>query len=340
MNRRAKSLGVMGIIITVLLLAGCGTAVKDGGLTASGTVEATEITVSSEMAGKITELKIAEGDKVKSGQVLAILDDKVAAAQVKAAEAVVKGAQAKLAETKEGSRVQQIRQAEAAVKQAQAVAQGMEETKDNAYRVWQDLKEVYGSQGVTKKELDAAETRFKTAEAQFKAAAAQVKGAQEQLDLLKAGATSNTIKAMDASLAQAEASLDQARAQLAKTRITAPGEGTVAAVLVEKGELAMAGGPVLSLLDLQKKWVKVYVPVNHLGQIRYGQIAMVNVDSFPGETFQGKVTFIAKEAEFTPKNVQTKEERVNMVFAVKVTLEDPKDKLKPGLPADILFGKG
>ncbi|MDA8234604.1 MAG: efflux RND transporter periplasmic adaptor subunit [Clostridia bacterium] len=339
MKRRGTGLWVMGILVA-LILAGCGTAVKGGGVTASGTVEATEITVSSEMAGKITEVKVAEGDKIKAGEILAVLDDKVAAAQVKAAEAVVKGAQARLAETKEGSRVQQIRQAEAAVKQAQAVVQGAEETKNNAYRLWQDLQEVYGSEGVTEKELDAAETRYKTAESQLKAAAAQVKGAQEQLALLKAGASGNTIKAMDASLSQAEAGLEQARAQLAKTRITAPGEGTVAAVMVEKGELAMPGAPVLTLLDLQKKWVKVYVPEDQLGQIRYGQLALISVDSFPGETFQGKVSFIAKEAEFTPKNVQTKEERVNMVFAVKVTVEDPKDKLKPGLPADILFGEG
>jgi len=328
------------LLISSILFAGCGGKSVRSELEASGTIEATEVTVSSELSGKIKEVKVSEGTKVKTGQVLAVLDDAVAKAQVKAAEAAVNTARARLAETKEGSRVQQIRQAEAVVQQAQAMLQGAKDSKDNAFRTWQDLREVYGSGGVTQKELDAIETRYKTAESQYKAAAAQVKAAQEQLALLKAGATGNTIKAMDATLAQAEANLEQAKAQLAKTRMIAPIDGTVSTVMVDKGETALPGGPVLTILDLNRKWVKVYVPENQLGQIKYGQKAVIKTDAFRNESFTGKVIFIAKEAEFTPKNVQTKEERVNMVFAVKVAVDDPEDKLKPGLPADILFREG
>jgi len=179
-------------------------------------------------------------------------------------------------------------------------------------------------------QVDEAETRYRTAES----AVSQV---QAQVDALRAGATEEEIAVVEAQVEQARAALNTLLVQRDKFTITAPVGGLVLERSIHEGELAAPGATILTLGDLDKVDLTVYVPLDKLGQVGIGQRVEVRVDSFPEKTFTGSVVDIAQEAEFTPRNVQTQEERVNMVYAVYVEIPNPDHDLKPGLPADAVI---
>ena len=158
------------------------------------------------------------------------------------------------------------------------------------------------------------------------------------LDDLEAGPTEEEIAIAEAQVRQAEAAVRLIDAQIAQLTLTAPMDGTVTSRSAQAGETASAGSPLLTIANLDVVTLVIYVPVSRVGQVRLGQEVEVQVDSFPGRVFVGQVVNIAGEAEFTPRNVQTQEERVNLVFAVKVRVPNPDLKLKPGMPADAELG--
>jgi len=175
------------------------------------------------------------------------------------------------------------------------------------------------------------------AEALYRAAEAAVQMAQAQLDALRAGATEEEIAVVEAQVKQAQAALDALMVLRDKLTIAAPVGGLVLERSIHEGELAGPGATLLTLGDLDEVTLTVYVPEDRLGQVQIGQQVEVGVDSFPERRFIGTVVAIAHEAEFTPRNVQTQEERVNMVFAVDVSISNPDHALKPGLPADAVI---
>ena len=181
------------------------------------------------------------------------------------------------------------------------------------------------------------QAQVNAAEAQYHATEAAVALAQAQLDGLRAGASAEEIAAVEAQVQQAQAQLDTVRVVLDKMTITAPSDGQVLSVVGRQGELAAPGATLVTLADLDPVRLTIYVPENRLGLVQIGQRVEVRVDSFPERVFVGQVAAIASQAEFTPRNVQTEEERVNMVFAVKVTIPNPNGDLKPGMPADALI---
>ncbi|RLC81412.1 MAG: hypothetical protein DRJ03_05675 [Chloroflexi bacterium] len=175
------------------------------------------------------------------------------------------------------------------------------------------------------------------AEAQYRAAEAAVQMAQAQVDALRAGATDEEIAIIEAQVEQAQAAFDVLLVLRDKFTVSAPVGGMVLERSIHEGELAAPGATVLTLGDLDKVTLTVYVPEDKLGYVNVGQEVEIQVDSFPERTFTGNVIAIAHEAEFTPRNVQTQEERVNMVFAVDVQIPNPDHSLKPGLPADAVI---
>jgi HlyD family secretion protein len=175
------------------------------------------------------------------------------------------------------------------------------------------------------------------AEAQYRVAEAALQMAQAQLDALRAGATAEEIAAAEAQVEQAQAALGTLTVLRDKLTIVAPVGGQVLERSSHEGELAVPGATLLTLGDLDEVTLTIYVPEDRLGQVLIGQPVEVRVDSFPERTFTGTVVAIANEAEFTPRNVQTQEERVNMVFAVDVGIPNPDHALKPGLPADAVI---
>ena len=172
-----------------------------------------------------------------------------------------------------------------------------------------------------------------TAQTGYQQAAAAVQVAAAQLASTQAGPRAEAVAIAQAQLKKAEAALDRLELRIAKLKITAPIDAIVLEQPAQVGELARPGVTLLKLGDLNQVKLKVFVPETEIGLVRLGQPARVTVDAYPDETFAGVVAFIAQEAEFTPQNVQTKEERVNLVFAVKLSLDNGDHRLKPGMPA-------
>lgn len=183
----------------------------------------------------------------------------------------------------------------------------------------------------------ALQARVDAAQAQVEIAQANVAQAQAQVDGLRMGATPQQIAAAEAQVEVAQAALKALQVKAARFSLKAPLSGLVLERPVKVGEVARPGVPLLTLADLDHLTLTLYVPENRLGQVRIGQPVSVTVDAYPDRTFVGTVSFIAGQAEFTPQNVQTREERVNLVFAVKVSLPNPGHALKPGMPADAVM---
>lgn len=184
-------------------------------------------------------------------------------------------------------------------------------------------------------EAQADEARAALAQAE-----AQVAAAQAQADGLKAGVAGEQIAALEARVAQARAALASLLAQRATMDVVSPVSGVVVDVAAHPGEVASAGAALLTVADLAEVSLVVYLPETQLGQVRVGQAVQVTVDSFAGRVFAGRVSRVADRAEFTPRNVSTQEERVNLVFAVEIRLDNDDGALKPGMPADAVLGGG
>jgi len=325
------------LLFLAFATAGCTTGSKKIGLTASGTIEANEITVAAEISGKVEKVLVSEGDTVKKDQEVARLDDSVLQWQVKQAEAGARAAEAKLGETKKGNRVEQIRQAESSVLQVQALLTGAKAALSSARSDYDRIKDLFEQGAAPQQQMDGAKAKLDEAKSQLEALESQFRAAQEQAKLVKAGATAETISAADAVFNQNVAAWEAAKAQLAKAVVYAPADGVITEKIIESGEYVNPGTGVAIITDLKNLWVEVYIAEADLGKVNIGQDAQVFVDAFPGKEFKGKVTYIAQEAEFTPKNVQTKEERTNMVFLVKISVDNEKAELKPGMPVDVVF---
>ncbi len=395
---------VAGGLALILLLLGCASETANGTITASGFIEGREVSVASQVSGRIVVMHVSRGDEVQAGDVLVRLDDAVFQSQRLEVESGVAAAEANLARVMAGARPAEISAAAAALAQAEARLEGANLAVVNARDVVSKPLELemeiaaartqvaLAEQGVEMAEASLAETRLKWnvykdrggdekrtwdlqvqaseaalqeaeaelngarrylsvliemrnnpltlqsqlhgAEAQARLAEAQVDAAQASLDEAEAGASAEEIAVAEAQLRQAEAALRLIDAQIDQLTLEAPMDGVVTSQASKAGETASAGMPLLTIANLDKVDLVIYIPVTQIGRVKLGQMVEVQVDSFPDRVFMGEVVNIASEAEFTPRNVQTQEERVNLVFAVKVRLSNEDHALKPGMPAD------
>ena len=213
-----------------------------------------------------------------------------------------------------------VQAAEAALQAAEATRDGVQKGLENLLSMRENPLE--------------SEAQVNAARAQVERAAAAVAVAQADLDALRAGPTKEKVAVAQAQVRQAEAALEILRVQLDKMALRSPLAGLVTSRAINVGETAAPGATLLKVANLDEVKLTIYVPETRIGQVRVGQEVKVEVDSYPDWVFKGRVVHISSRAEFTPKNVQTKEERVSMVFAVKVALPNPGHELKPGMPAD------
>jgi HlyD family secretion protein len=263
-------------------------------------------------------------------------------AQLQAARDAHDQARARLDLVRAGARPEQIEQARAAVRQAEAAFEDARRDFERTDRLaaqgavaGRDLDVATARRDATAAALEAARQRLaeaeagpreqetRAAEAALAQAAAQVQAARAALDLAVAGPRRETLQAAEARAESARGTLAAAEALLAQTRIVAPSDGRVTLRNAEPGEVVTPGFPILRIADLSRVRLRVYVPQPQIGLVKLGQRASVSVDSFPERTFPGVVTEIAEKPEFTPKNVQTREERVKLVFGVKIEVENP-----------------
>jgi len=287
----------------------------------SGNVEVTEMNLGFKTAGRIERLVVDEGQRVKKNDVLAVLDSREMESQVAQIEGQLREASTRLAELVAGSRPQEIEQARAQAVQAEAELQKARIDYERAQRLYRE---------------EAISTdRMETARKAYDVAVSQHRRSAEALSLVREGPRKEEIRVAETRVEQARAALTAAQVRLEDMKLYAPVSGVILKKHSEAGETVAAGIPVFRLGDLESPWIKVYVKEDRVGQVKLGQRALVSTDSYHGKTYEGSVTFISSEAEFTPKNVQTQEERVKLVFGVKVKVKNVNDELKPGMPADV-----
>ncbi|HWA85868.1 MAG TPA: HlyD family efflux transporter periplasmic adaptor subunit [Opitutus sp.] len=310
------------LLATALLFTGCSRpGHRTGDIALSGNIEVTDAQLGFKIPGRVTERLVSEGDKVSSGQLIAKLDDAEQKEEVSLRQAEVGVAAAALAELEAGSRPQEIAAAQATVKSADA-------ERERARLDFNRQQQLRARDVIADRQIEASRAQLTVAEAHAAEAA-------EHLKLVQAGPRAETIQQARARVEQARAALQLAQTRLDETRLTSPLTGVVLSHNIEPGEFAAAGTPIVTVADIAHTWVRAYVDQTDLGRIRLGQKVAVRTDTFPNKTYDGTIGFIASEAEFTPKTVQTQKERVKLVFRIKVEVANPNDELKPGMPADV-----
>lgn len=306
------------MVLAALAVVACGKGKDDGVITASGHVEATEVRVSAKVAGNVENIAVQEGDTVAAGQEIARLDTTDVRLALNAALAERSQADAERRLRVAGSRKEDIAEAEAQVQRAQADLRGAQEDL-------QRMEMLLASGSGTDKARDDARTRRDVA-------AATVEAAQERLRKLQAGSRPEEIDSAAARVAAADARIEQLKQQIADAVVKSPVDGVVTEKLVEKGELMTRGTGLVVISEIARPWLTVYVPEPDLGRVRLGQEAEVVTDA--GQKRTGRVTYVSSQSEFTPKNVQTSEERAKLVYKIKIGLDNADGLFKPGMPAE------
>ncbi|MBI5601251.1 MAG: efflux RND transporter periplasmic adaptor subunit [Gemmatimonadetes bacterium] len=319
----------IAIVVIAAVASGAFYLLRDGdagdGLGASGTVEATEASLGFQAAGRIERILVNEGDRVKAGDTLAVLDRTELEARHAQARAQLAAAEATLSELERGARSEELAQAREA--DSTAAARLADAQRDLA-RAQQLFRGGAASQEAYDKARFAADV-----------ARSQREQAAQQLRLVQAGPRAERIAAQRAMVQSAQALLRQVGAQLANAVVVAPFGGIVTVRQRQPGEIVAPGAPVVTVANFDDRWVRIYIAENRLGAVSIGEAATITTDTYRDRSYRGAVSFIASEAEFTPRNVQTTEERVKLVYAVKVRITgDSTLALKPGMPADVVLG--
>lgn len=324
-----RRLCLLGALAPFVLALGAVTACRGGrapaSIHASGHIEATEVRLAAKVAGKLAELPYQEGDRVKAGVVVARLETTDSERQLAQAQAEASAADARLRLLLAGTRKEDIARAEADLGRVDADLAGA--------RLDLGRLEGLADRGSgTLKARDDARTRVAVLSQQREAGAAE-------LAKLKAGARPEEIDQARAQKAAADAAVAVIEQRIADATVAAPRDGVITSRATEPGEVLPAGALLEILTDLEHPWLTVYVDQPSLSSIVLGQSVTVRVDG-QARAFSGKVSFVSDVAEFTPKNVQTPEERAKLVFKVKIALENPEGVFKPGMPGDAYFQPG
>lgn len=347
---------VAGLAAVVLVAAVAGyamlsrpTPLPEGLIQANGRIEGDHVIVASKVPGRIAKLHVREGDTVVPGQVLALIDDTAAQARVNQARAALAtfDAQARAGRAALAVATREvpldIDRMRAGVERAHASVAKAQAAQDQASREVDRMRMLVAKEFVTAQRVEQSELMF--AEASAESIAARSAATQAEKQLAEARLGPDRIRAREAEVAAVEAQRDQAKAALAEAEslladltITAPTGGVIMTRVRDSGEIVAAGSPIFDLVDLDRLYLKVYVPEVSIGKLRLNAPARVYTDAFPELAVAATVKFIASRAEFTPKEVQTPDERVKLTYAVKLYLErNPERSLTPGLPADAVI---
>lgn len=338
----------------------------------SGNIEATDADVSFKIAGRVEKRLVDEGQMIGENEVVAVLDDADLRAEVELRRAELAAAKAALAELEAGSRPEEIAATKAAMERTAASLAELEHGSRPQEIAAAEAAMEAAQAELAKDEADLARiTRLRNqnvvsaeeydrARAAYQVASQRAREAAEQFDLVTEGPRQENIDNARAALAETRArhdlavagprqeTIDQARARveqaaaalkLAETRLSyatvvSPLTGMVLSKNIEPGEYVAPGTPVVTIGDLVHVWLRAYIMETDLGRVKLGQRVRVTADTWPGKVYEGRVSFVADEAEFTPKSVQTEKQRVRLVYRIKIDIDNPDMELKPGMPAD------
>lgn len=305
----------------------------------------------------------AEASLAYAREVLAELEAGSRPEEIDRAQAAVLQAKSVLTELRNGSRRQEIESARAELDRLSAMAKTAEVQRDQAKADFDRFEALHKEGGVSQREFELYRTRYESAKNTHSEALSAVKNAKEGLSLRVEGPRVEQIRKAEAALKQSEAeytlvktgprkesirqaaarvkaaeeALSQTAQQVRYTDVFAPMDGVILSKSAEPGEYLTPGAPVVTIGDIKHPWVRAYIGEKDVGRIKLGDPATVTTDAFPKKKFNGSVSYISSQAEFTPKSVQTFEERVKLMFRIKIEVENPNEELKPGMPADAVI---
>lgn len=311
------------ILAAALFVAGCRNTQDDNTIVhLNGRIEAPTVDLGPKVPGRIVEVLVREGDRVKAGALLARLDLGETSIAVEREQAGVRSAQARAQDLEAGTRASEITAIEAEVQDRRA-AVSLAEKESERQRFLLDRK--VGTQ----RDFDRARTDLERSRAALKASEARLNVARE-------GSRVNQTAAAEADADRAQAVLKQSETVARENEIRAPADGVIVHRLAEPGQLVGAGQPAITMAFANRLYVRTFIPETKLGRVKTGMAARVTVDAFPGREFAARITEISPDAEFTPKAVETKSERVNLVYGAKADLDRGwKEPLVPGQPAEV-----
>ena len=340
---------LVGSAVTAWWLWGRQEPLSTGLIQANGRIEGDHYTVASKVAGRIVRLLEHEGALVSMGQTLLKLDDvqiraRVGQAQaaVEASKAQLKAAQTDLVMLKKAVPLE-IDSARSGVFHAEAVLAATKVKLEQADRDAQRYRTLVETHAVSRQAKEHTDLALRVTKEDHAVSQAALTRAKKKLAEAKLGwerikTRKSQVSALDAQFNQAQAALAEAQSVLEDLTIYAPATGMITTRIVNSGEVIVAGSPLFDIVDLDRLYLKCYVPEKQIGKLRLGLPAQIYTDAFPDTPFPATVRYISSTAEFTPKEVQTPDERVKLVYAVKLYLDaNPEHRLTPGLPADAII---
>lgn len=307
-------------LISLLIFNDCSENGAGNFIEESGTIETTDILLSSKTAGTVDKIIFDEGDVIRAGDTLMVVDHESLELQLKQAAANKNAVEAQLKLMIKGAREEEIQQAEDALNQA-AINFDLAEKDKNR------MLNLFEAQSITKKQLDDVTARFEISKSQLNAA-------QQNYKKIKNIARKEEVDQVRANLQKAEANIELVQKSIKDSYIISPINGHIVESFAEVGEFLAPNSSVYKISNLSEVEIVIYISEEDLGKVKLGQKADVFNDTFKDKSYEGKVTFISPEAEFTPKSIQTKDERTKLVYAVKITIPNPDYELKSGMPAD------
>jgi len=318
-----KKILIISTVLLPLLITSCGNNNHLNSIEASGTIESTNIVISSRTSGNTLTINFQEGDKVNTGDTVIIIDHEMLDLQLQQAIANRDAAEAQLNLVLAGARKEDINQAEQNLNQAKVNYETAERDKAR-------MQNLYDSRSITQKQYEDAISRYELMSAQYNAA-------QENFNKVKKMFRPEEIDQARANLNKAIAGVELLKKNIRDSYVVSPINGFLVKTFVEKGESVTPMSSLFKVSDLDVVELVIYVSTVELGYVKLGQKAEVTIDTYKDKVYEGKVTYISPEAEFTPKNIQTKDERTKLVFAVKITIPNKDYDLKAGMPADAVI---
>lgn len=315
-----KTTKIISSLFLFLSLYACGGNDNNSVIEATGTIESTNVTISSKNAGEIKSIIAGEGEQVNAGDTILVIDQEALSYQLEQAMAVEQISGAQLNLMLKGARTEDIKQAEEAMKQSEANLKIAKSDFERYTKLWE-------SRAITQKQYEDMTARYQISLAQFTAA-------KENHEKVKKIFRPEEIEQARANLKKAGASVELLKKNIRDSYVVSPIEGFVVKQFVEVGETVTPMSSLVKISNLTSVNLIIYVSEVELGKIKLGQKAEIKIDTYPDKKYEGKVTYISPEAEFTPKNIQTQDERTKLVFAVKIEISNKNFELKPGMPAD------
>ncbi|MBK7105966.1 MAG: efflux RND transporter periplasmic adaptor subunit [Ignavibacteriae bacterium] len=315
-----KAIKNFSLLLIIVLITGCGNTENNSYIEETGTIESKNVVVSSKNIGEVKSFLFEEGEKVNAGDTILIIDQEALELQLDQALAGVQISQAQLDLIKKGARSEDINQAEEMLKQAEINFNNAKNDFDRFEKLWEN-------KSISKKQFEDISARYEVTLAQYNSA-------KENYKKINKIFRPEEIEQAKGNLKKAEASVNLLKKQIRDSYVTSPINGIIVKKFIEAGETVSPMSSLFKVSNLSTVELVIYVSEVELGKVKLGQKAEVNIDTYPDKNYEAKVTYISSEAEFTPKNIQTKDERTKLVFAVKLEIDNKNFDLKSGMPAD------